>query len=153
MAVVVVIEKSHAAAHGFRAAVCRRKRHCCERSDAGFPGDVGKFRHGGIHPPRARASPQPETATPKWNGRGCVPPKRDQPQQLRKPVCWNPSDATKLFNVLRLVLCTQPRSVTSENGLSGRTTNSFGLCERGFVWHFEIGYIFYQQLEIRQHDN
>jgi hypothetical protein len=39
--------------------------------------------------------------------RGCV---EDQPQQLRKPVCWNMSDVAELFNVLRLVLCTQPRS-------------------------------------------
>ena len=27
-----------------------------------------------------------------------------------KPVCWNTSDVAELFNVLRLVLCTQPRS-------------------------------------------
>jgi hypothetical protein len=30
--------------------------------------------------------------------------------RFAKPVCWNTSDVAELFNVLRLVLYTQPRS-------------------------------------------
>jgi hypothetical protein len=36
--------------------------------------------------------------------------KRDPPQPLRKTAAWNTPDAAGLFNVPRLVLCTQPRS-------------------------------------------
>ena len=39
--------------------------------------------------------------------RGCV---EDQPQQLRKTGLLNMPDALEPFIVLRLVLCTQPRS-------------------------------------------
>jgi hypothetical protein len=35
---------------------------------------------------------------------------RDQPQGLAKPTRWNTPDAAGLFNMLRLALCTQPRS-------------------------------------------
>jgi hypothetical protein len=30
--------------------------------------------------------------------------------RFAKPACWNTPDAAELFHVLRLVLCTQPRS-------------------------------------------
>ena len=42
--------------------------------------------------------------------RGCVPLSGTSRSSFAKPACWNTPDAAELFNVLRLVLCTQPRS-------------------------------------------
>jgi hypothetical protein len=42
--------------------------------------------------------------------RGCVPQSGTSRSSFAKPACWNTPDAAELFHVLRLVLCTQPRS-------------------------------------------
>jgi hypothetical protein len=44
------------------------------------------------------------------SGARLCPAERDQPQGLAKPTRWNTPDAAGLFNMLRLALCTQPRS-------------------------------------------
>ncbi len=43
-------------------------------------------------------------------GRGSVPLGGTSRSSFAKRACGNMPDATKLFDVLRLVLCTQPRS-------------------------------------------
>jgi hypothetical protein len=42
--------------------------------------------------------------------RGCVPQSGASRSSFAKLACGNTPDAAELFNVLRLVLCTQPRS-------------------------------------------
>jgi hypothetical protein len=48
-----------------------------------------------------------------------------------RPAGWNTPDATELFNVLRLVLCTQPRS----------NFVAFGGSARMLPFHFLIPFI------------
>jgi hypothetical protein len=59
----------------------------------------------------------PRTLSPE---RGCVPQSGTSRSSFAKPACWNTPDAAKLFHVLRLVLCTQPRSSPVAIGGSAR---------------------------------
>src|ERR1035437_1005431 len=52
--------------------------------------------------------------------RGCVPQSGTSRSRFAKPACWNPSNAAELFHVLRLVLCTQPRSKLVAFGAGAR---------------------------------
>ena len=85
MAVVAVVEERHAAAQGFRQQFVAVSAVVVNEGDAGFPGDVGEFSHGNFIRRRERAHTGGQKQQ-RQNGmeRGCVPPKRDQPQQLRK---------------------------------------------------------------------
>ena len=60
-------------------------------------------------PPAVRAKPGGRSLTLSPE-RGCVPQSGTSRSRFARLACWNTPDAAKLFKVLRLALCTQPRS-------------------------------------------